>query len=552
MTGARGDETLPAEGLDVLELLVAELEAVDEDAERGRELRALEAACRVALTAFTTLASGAGTEAVLRVIAAGAREITGADMAALGVAVCTETPFTPWVAVGALPEGLSPPRPRASLALGVGAERPVRLEDVRAHRAFQGFPAGHPALGPLLAVPVTFEGRRLATLFLGRRPGGLAFDEADERTVTLLAERAGVAVELAQVSDAAEGERSLLEAVVQQLPLGVVLLDGEARPRAVNEEALALAAHDRAAADPLHGFAPCSPDGEPLASARLPLSRALVDDEVVRNEALDLRRADGEVVPVLASASPLRGGGGAPAGFVATFQEVAAQRERERLRDEWAAVVAHDLRAAAGTIALSAEVLARTCAAATPQARAVELIVSAARRLCRMIDDLSDVSRLEARRMDVRPAPLDLAPLARDVAERVVALTPGLRVEVRAPGPVLGLADAQRLEQVLTNLLSNAAKYGARGEPVLLEAAAVTGGNARLSVTNRGGGIPADELPRVFDRFMRARAATGSEGLGLGLYISKGLVEAQGGRIWVESAPGEATTFHVEVPSAGS
>jgi signal transduction histidine kinase len=112
--------------------------------------------------------------------------------------------------------------------------------------------------------------------------------------------------------------------------------------------------------------------------------------------------------------------------------------------------------------------------------------------------------------------------------------------------------DEQRLEQVMSNLLSNAIKYGTPGTQVVFELRE-RDGYAEVTVSNRGPGIPADELPRLFDRYMRSRtvSAEGPKGLGVGLYIAKGLVEAHGGRIWIESVPGDTTTFHFTIPLDG-
>src|SRR5204863_7733324 len=109
--------------------------------------------------------------------------------------------------------------------------------------------------------------------------------------------------------------------------------------------------------------------------------------------------------------------------------------------------------------------------------------------------------------------------------------------------------DPIRLEQVLVNLLSNAVKYGEANSEILIRLNR-TGHDIEVSISNHGGGIAPDELPRIFDRFYRSTNSrrAGVPGLGLGLYISKGLVDAHGGRIWAESIPGETTTFHVMFP----
>lgn len=138
----------------------------------------------------------------------------------------------------------------------------------------------------------------------------------------------------------------------------------------------------------------------------------------------------------------------------------------------------------------------------------------------------------------------------REVVERVEAITSGhsVRVVVQGTIPPVDVGPA-RVEQVLGNLLSNAAKYGYPNTEILVHLQRTVGA-AKVSVTNEGEGIPPEEQARLFTRFHRTQPAEKGpvKGLGLGLYISKGLVETHGGRIWVESIPGKTTTFHFTLP----
>lgn len=177
-------------------------------------------------------------------------------------------------------------------------------------------------------------------------------------------------------------------------------------------------------------------------------------------------------------------------------------------------------------------------------------ILASAKRLGRMISDLTDISRIESRRLAVESGPVDLAALVEAVVERTASETEGHEVHIEVKGEIpIVQADAGRIEQVLSNLLSNAAKYGDPGTPIraILER---RGGEVRVSIQNMGRGIPPEELPYLFERFFRGKP-TGKErvvGLGLGLYIAKGLIEAHGGRIWAESSKNGCTTFHVTLP----
>jgi signal transduction histidine kinase len=166
-----------------------------------------------------------------------------------------------------------------------------------------------------------------------------------------------------------------------------------------------------------------------------------------------------------------------------------------------------------------------------------------------MIRDLMDASALESHRLSLSPTSLDLIALVRELVARIPNAAE--RVAVRAPDePIAVDGDPVRLEQVFANLVSNALKYGAPDRPVDIEIRRA-GPDAVVAVTNEGAGIPPDEAPHVFERYVRTRGARAGRvtGTGLGLYIARGLVEAHGGRIEVESVPGAKTTFRVSLPA---
>jgi signal transduction histidine kinase len=144
---------------------------------------------------------------------------------------------------------------------------------------------------------------------------------------------------------------------------------------------------------------------------------------------------------------------------------------------------------------------------------------------------------------------VDLSALIEKVVEDLRETTTGYSIEVTDEPDLVASIDSDRIQQVLENLLGNAAKYGEPGAPIQVEAAR-KGEMIEVTVTNRGAGIPAAQLPDLFNRFARTKEARASResGLGLGLYISKGLVEAHGGHLWAESVPGETTTFHFTIP----
>lgn len=230
--------------------------------------------------------------------------------------------------------------------------------------------------------------------------------------------------------------------------------------------------------------------------------------------------------------------------------------EVEHLRDEFISLVAHDLRTPLGTVKTAAmllERLPREEHGSEREARFVKAINASVRTMTRIVNDLLDASRIESRRLAVAPEWLDLTPLLLGLIEWAPAdAVRGHTVRLVPPGPLPPvIADPVRVEQVLANLLSNAGKYSSPGSEIVLEARADPDA-VTLAVTNTGVGIAPRDLPHVFERHYRTRTASAGKapGLGLGLYIARGLVEAQGGRIWAESTPGRQTTFFFTVPRA--
>ncbi len=224
-------------------------------------------------------------------------------------------------------------------------------------------------------------------------------------------------------------------------------------------------------------------------------------------------------------------------------------------RDDVLGVVAHDLRNPLGTIALQASLLQRLEAELGPRARKLgDSIESAARRMNRLIQDLLDTARMETGSLPIEPkrvAPAQIVLRSEESHKALVAASSlQLRVELAPELPDVW-ADRDRLFQVLENLLGNAAKFTPAGGAITLGARPRGQGEIDFWVADTGEGISSANLPRLFERFWQARKGE-RRGAGLGLSIAKGIIEAHGGRIWAESAPGRGSTFHFTVPVARS
>jgi len=243
--------------------------------------------------------------------------------------------------------------------------------------------------------------------------------------------------------------------------------------------------------------------------------------------------------------------------LAAELRRLEAQHEVQRMRSEFLSAVSHELRTPLGFIKSYATTLLRddTPIEQATRRHFLEIIDEETDKLDHMIDELLDVSRLQAGRLpiDCKPMALD-ALVTRAVGKaRPVLEGSGHAVTLRlSDAEVPVLADALRIEQVLDNLLENAARYSAPDAAVEISLLAEEG-HAILSVTDRGDGIPAAELERVFEPFYRGHssAARSWTGSGLGLAIAKGFIEANGGTISVDSLPGQGTSFVISLPISG-
>lgn len=295
-----------------------------------------------------------------------------------------------------------------------------------------------------------------------------------------------------------------------------------------------------------------TPDGRAFAPEEAPPARAL-RGETVANVIMVLRRPDG-VTWASVSAAPIRSPEGKLLGAVATFTDVTSRHNMEEQRDDLVRALSHDLRAPLTAILGRAQLLERALRKKEADARAadnIQAIIVAAARMNAMIKDLGDTTTLEAGHLPVEKQQVRLSSFVADVLDRSAGVLDTSRVVAQVPDAIAPVpADPNHLERILTNLVGNGLKYSDPPLPVTVSAQQLAS-EVVVSVVDQGTGIDEDEIPHLFDRYYRARSARKSEGLGLGLYIVKGLVEAHGGRIWVASSPGSGSTFTFSLPLSG-
>ena len=226
-------------------------------------------------------------------------------------------------------------------------------------------------------------------------------------------------------------------------------------------------------------------------------------------------------------------------------------RQAVEAREQVLKIVSHDLRNPLHTIAMSTELLLEGGGSEEQRKRQIGIVRRAGERMNRLVKDLLDVAKLESGRLSIQPRPTAVAPILSEALDMLRPLASekslSLEAEVADGLPCLE-ADAGRIVQLLSNLVGNAVKFTPAGGRIIMRARGA-GPLVQLSVADTGPGIPAQQLPHIFGRFWQADP-TDRRGIGLGLTISKAIVEAHGGRIWAESRIGEGTTFHFTLPAS--
>ncbi|MGI8856012.1 MAG: GAF domain-containing protein [Thermomicrobiales bacterium] len=440
------------------------------------------------------------------------------------------------------------PMPRATDIFGptFRGEGVVRLDDVTGdprygkNAPYHGMPAGHLPVRSYLAAPVfSRSGDVLGGLFFGHATPGV-FDERAERVVVGIAAQAAIAMDNARLLSEAQAAEARFRTLFQSVPDAILVADAAGRYVDANPSAIALLGrtHDELLALSVPDIVAAERDWTEAEYERF------VRDGTWRSE-LELRRKDGTRVPVEVQASTVA----LPDGmiYLSVLRDISERRALEQQRQDFIAMVAHDLKNPLTTMKGYAQLLQRRGAYSE---RNVATIVAQADRLERLIDDLRDVTRIDAGHLALDRAPVDLAALVRANVEESRALSEAHTIHLEMPDePVTGLWDAGRLAQVIENLLSNAVKYSPDGGTIRVRVDG-TEDEARLAVIDEGIGIPPEALARVFERFYRSDTgvAANRKGLGLGLYISKALVEAHGGTITAESLSPTGSAFSVTLP----
>ncbi|NTW02093.1 MAG: GAF domain-containing protein [Oscillochloris sp.] len=407
---------------------------------------------------------------------------------------------------------------------------------------------------------------------------------ADREMLLPICNQVGFAVANVRLYADSTSERRKLNTVVTSIAEGVLLCDGRGRLTLANEAALSLLRLDslpfeQRLAEMPDFYRMRDLEGQPLTLDQLPFARALAG-EIFQDYRLILSGSSGDETVMSFSGAPARADDGSIEGAVVVFRDITANQKLERAKDEFLAVAAHELRSPLAAVRNYADLLLRReqqrSQADSRDVRGLTILTQQVSHMLRMVDNLLDVSRIDAGQLDLQIQPVNLVDLASQVIDqqRPSAGTHELVLE-RDEEELIIACDSLRIHQVMTNLIGNAIKYSPESGQVTVRLRVVSGDDLRLfsehlagegvvftpsdgtvdlaviSVTDEGNGILPEQQVKLFQRYYRARSHR-AEGLGLGLYLSRQFVQMHRGAIWVESVEGAGSTFSFVLPMTSS
>ncbi|MBI4310900.1 MAG: GAF domain-containing protein [Chloroflexi bacterium] len=458
----------------------------------------------------------------------------------------------------------SPPIGQGILGLILDSNEPLRLDNIAGHPASAGFPTGHPVMKTFLGISIRYAGKTFGNLYLTEKNGGLPFSEVDAQLVRMFAAQASIALENARLFADAEEQRKKviqehlsLEAVLNSMAEGIYTLDADWRITRINPHAAQMIGKkpgDLVGMRCWEAFAYQTTNGGSICQTSCPARQAIVAEKsgYVMEAVLPLSERN---IPVALLADTIRDKDGRVMGIVESVRDISQRKEVDELRDSIISLVSHELRTPLSHIKGFSSSLLQPDVQWDEDTKAdfIRSIDREADRLSRLVSDLLDMSRLESGRTVMRPEPVEANGLVQSAVERTAGALRDHVVEIAVPKSLPRIAvDPSQTERVLENLLENAAKYSPHGTQITVTAG-VESGYLLLGVQDQGIGIPAKDRERIFQKFVRLEQdkAFRSPGTGLGLSICKSIVEAHGGRIWVEeNEGGRGSIFYVTLPLA--
>ena len=435
--------------------------------------------------------------------------------------------------------------------------KPYVCSDVRKDPTFKNRTMEREGVISAVYIPIASKKRVLGTLAVGSRKRR-NFSQEKIGLLTVFGSQLGAALENAQLYDEVRKGKTYIENLVENAGDAIISTDMEDRILNWNRGAEVIFNYGKEEAVG-KSLAILLPPGrfEELEDIRSKVQLAAV----IRNLEVQRKRKDGVIIDVALAVSPIHDGTGNVIGFLHLAKDITEKmryehrlRDLDKMKSDFVSNVSHELRTPLTAIKGSADNMLDgiTGSLNEKQVRYLTRIKFNADRLTRLINDLLDLSRIEAGKIELKPTYLSLVTLAQEVAEsiRPAALEKLISLEVASPGAnVTAWADRDKVIQILMNLVGNAIKFTPPHGKVSVAIKRNGDQWMQISVADTGPGISREEANKIFDRFYQIAQAGKTKGTGLGLAISKALVDMHGGKIWVESKVGRGSTFSFTLPA---
>jgi PAS domain S-box-containing protein len=438
-------------------------------------------------------------------------------------------------------------------------QKPYIGTDIRKDPMFQARTMEKEGVISLAMVPIVSKQRAMGFIAVGSKKLH-KFTKREVRLLVAFSSQLGSALENAQLYDEVNKEKAYIENLVDNAGDAIISTDVEDRILTWNHGAEVIFGYSReeTVGQSLTILLPAQRTGE-LKEIRDKVRLT----GVIRNLEVRRIRKDGIIIEASLAVSPIRDKDDNVIGFLHLARDVTEKKryeqrlkELDKMKSAFVSNVSHELRTPLTAIKASADnMLDRLIGDLNgKQVGYLTRIKSNSDRLARLINDLLDLSTIEAGKIDLRPANLPLVTLVKEAAEslRPVAAEKLINLTVMSADPgIIAWADRDKVVQVLMNLIGNALKFTPTGGKVTIAVTKNSAAWMQISVTDTGPGIPAEEVNKVFARFYQiGQAGTQkTQGTGLGLAISKALVEMHGGKIWVESEAGKGSIFSFTLPA---
>jgi NtrC-family two-component system sensor histidine kinase KinB len=494
------------------------------------------------------IASSLDLDEVLNTIVTSLREAIGCRACCIFLIDETEEQLEIKAADGLKPQW----RQMAKLQLGEGAagiaaaeSRTVYIPDTSQDPNFVQFDEEVKAL---MVVPLLAHGKVIGAINVDDKVTN-AFGSAQERLLTIAATQAGISIENARLFTEISNEQKQMQAVIQYMADGLLMIDHRGVIITCNSTLAGMIDMHRGQIIGQNVNSPNLPANLAKVSASSSLHKLRTG---VLTQEVTTETAAPRTLQVFATT--LYSGDKYPTGEVRVVHDITKEKELEQLKDDFFSTISHELRTPLFSIQGFAQLLQEDPPVdRDTQLEFLQTIQRQATQLGEMVNNLLDISKLEEGKLVLERKPVLLI----DVIHQTVLKLQGyahqqqisIIPDLSAPLPMI-IGDAYRLEQVLTNLIGNAIKFSPHGATIAVSA--VNRGNRVITaVTDHGIGIPAENLENIFSRYYQVtqKSERSAMGTGLGLHIAKQIIDAHGGRIWVESEAGQGSTFYFSLPA---